>query len=162
VMVVGDDDQSIYAWRGADVRNILDLEEHFPGAKVVKLLENYRSVRSVLDVANAVLAKSGARRHQKTLVATRSYDRRVEGVVAADPDVEASCVGAEIQRILEQEGARPKEIAVLYRSNLLAAPIEAALKERAVPLRMIGGQQFYERKEVKDLIAYMRVILNPG
>ena len=162
VMVVGDDDQSIYAWRGADVRNILDFEEHFPGAKVVKLEHNYRSVKAVLDVANAVLAKGGSRRHPKTLVATRASDARVQVVIAADPDVEASFVGTQIQRLLEREAVRPKEIAVLYRSNLQSAPIESALKERAIPMRMIGGQQFFERKEVKDVIAYLRVILNPG
>ncbi len=161
VMVVGDDDQSIYAWRGADVRNILDFEEHFPGAKVVKLEHNYRSVAAVLDVANAVLAKGGGRRHQKTLIATRSDENRVQVIVCADPDVEASFVGAEIQKLVEREMVRPKEIAVLYRSNLQSAPIESALKERAIPIRMIGGQQFYERKEVKDLVAYLRVILNP-
>jgi ATP-dependent DNA helicase Rep len=162
VMVVGDDDQSIYAWRGADVRNILDFEEHFPGAKVVKLEHNYRSVAAVLDVANAVLAKGSGRRHQKTLIATRSSEDRIQVVVCADPEVEASFVGTEIQRLLEREAVRPKEIAVLYRSNLQSAPVESALKERGVPIRMIGGQQFYERKEVKDLVAYLRVILNPG
>jgi ATP-dependent DNA helicase Rep len=162
VCVVGDDDQSIYAWRGADVRNILDFEDHFPGAKVVKLEHNYRSVEAVLDVANAVLVKSGARRHGKTLIATRESEDRVQVVVAADPEVEASFVAAEVQRLLEREGARPKEIAVLYRSNLQSGPIESALKEKAIPIRMIGGQQFYERKEVKDLIAYLRVILNPN
>ena len=162
VMVVGDDDQSIYAWRGADVRNILDFEEHFPGAKVVKLEHNYRSVRGVLDVANAVLAKGTGRRHGKTLIATRESDERIQVVIAADPEVEASCVAAEIQRLLEREAVRPREIAVLYRSNQQAVPIEAALKERGIPIRTIGGQQFYERKEVKDLIAYLRVILNPG
>ena len=162
VMVVGDDDQSIYAWRGADVRNILDFEEHFGGAKVVKLEHNYRSVSAILDVANAVLAHSGARRHKKTLLSTRSSEDRVQVIVAADPEVEASFVGAEAQRLIEQEGVRPREIAVLYRSNLQSAPIESALKERAIPLRMIGGTQFYERKEVKDLIAYLRVILNPN
>jgi DNA helicase-2/ATP-dependent DNA helicase PcrA len=162
VMVVGDDDQSIYAWRGADVRNILDFEEHFPGAKVVKLQENYRSVRPVLAVANAVLAKSGARRHKKTLLATRESDEKVQVVIAADPEVEASFVGSETQRLIEREGVRPRDIAVLYRSNLQAAPIESALKERTIPIRMVGGQQFFERKEVKDLIAYLRLILNPG
>ncbi|MFT3774477.1 MAG: UvrD-helicase domain-containing protein [Minicystis sp.] len=161
VMVVGDDDQSIYAWRGADVRNILDFEEHFAGAKVVKLEENYRSVKPILDVANAALAASSARRHGKVLRATRQSEDRVELVVCADPDVEASYVGAGIQKLVEQEGVRPKEIAVLYRSNLQAQAIESALKERTIPIRMIGGQQFFERKEVKDLIAYLKVILNP-
>jgi DNA helicase-2/ATP-dependent DNA helicase PcrA len=161
VMVVGDDDQSIYAWRGADVRNILDFEEHFTGAKVVKLEENYRSVKPILDVANAVLANSGARRHGKVLKATRLAEHKVELVVCADPEVEASYVGAGIQKLLD-DGVRPKEIAVLYRSNLQAAAIESALKERTIPIRMIGGQQFFERKEVKDLIAYLRVVLNPN
>ena len=162
VVVVGDDDQSIYAWRGADVRNILDFEEHFGGAKVVKLEHNYRSRKPILDVANAVLARSGARRHRKTLVATRDGEGKVQVVVCADPDVEASFVATETQRLLERENVRPKEIAVLYRSNLQSAAIEAAFKERQIPLRMIGGTQFYERKEVKDLIAYLRVSLNPN
>jgi DNA helicase-2/ATP-dependent DNA helicase PcrA len=162
IVVVGDDDQSIYAWRGADVRNILDFEEHFGGAKVVKLEHNYRSRRPILDVANAVLAKSGARRHRKTLVATREGDDKVQVVVCADPDVEASFVATETQRLLERENVRPKEIAVLYRSNLQSAAIESAFKERQIPMRMIGGTQFYERKEVKDLIAYLRVAMNPN
>ncbi|WP_437673725.1 ATP-dependent helicase [Sorangium sp. So ce131] len=162
VVVVGDDDQSIYAWRGADVRNILDFEEHFGGAKVVKLEHNYRSRKPILDVANAVLAKSTARRHGKTLIATRVEGDKVRSIICVDPDVEASFVATESQRLLEREGARPKDIAVLYRSNLQAAAIETALKERQIPIRMIGGTQFFERKEVKDLIAYLRVSLNPN
>jgi ATP-dependent DNA helicase Rep len=161
VVVVGDDDQSIYAWRGADVRNILDFEEHFSGARVVKLQENYRSRKPILDVANAVLERSNARRHGKTLLATRHDGDKVQVVVCADPDVEASFVATETQRLLEREAVRPKDVAVLYRSNLQAAAIESALKERQIPMRMIGGQQFFERKEVKDLIAYLRVALNP-
>ncbi|EYF06510.1 ATP-dependent helicase [Chondromyces apiculatus] len=161
VVVVGDDDQSIYAWRGADVRNILDFEEHFGGAKVVKLEHNYRSRAPVLDVANAVLARAGGRRHRKTLIATRMGGDKVQHVICADPDVEASFVATEAMRLLEREGARPRDIAVLYRSNLLSGPIEAALKERQIPIRMIGGTQFFERKEVKDLIAYLKVALNP-
>ncbi|AKT43921.1 ATP-dependent DNA helicase Rep [Chondromyces crocatus] len=161
VVVVGDDDQSIYAWRGADVRNILDFEEHFTGAKVVKLEHNYRSRAPVLDVANAVLARSGGRRHKKSLIATRMGGDKVQLVVCTDPDVESSFVATEAMRLLEREGARPKDIAVLYRSNLLSGPIEAALKERQIPVRMIGGTQFFERKEVKDLIAYLRVALDP-
>src|SRR4029078_10547128 len=98
VCVVGDDDQSIYAWRGADVRNILDFEAHFEGAAVVKLEHNYRSTRAILDVANAVLAPAGAKRHKKTLVAARDGGDKVAVVVAADPDVEASFVGNEIER----------------------------------------------------------------
>ncbi len=162
VCVVGDDDQSIYAWRGADVRNILDFEEHFPGAKVVKLEQNYRSVKAVLDVANAVLGKTPGRRHRKTLMATREEGPRPEVIVAADADVEASFVADTIQKALEEKGLRPREAAVLYRSNMQAQAVESALKERQIPYRMIGGQQFFERKEVKDLLAYMRLTLDPN
>ena len=162
VCVVGDDDQSIYAWRGADVRNILDFEEHFPGAKVIKLEQNYRSAASVLDVANAVLANQPGRRHKKTLLATRDAGPRPEVIVAADPDVEAAFVADTIHKALEEQGLRPKDCAVLYRSNMQAQPVESALKERQIPYRMIGGQQFFERKEVKDLLAYMRLTLDPN
>jgi len=162
VCVVGDDDQAIYAWRGADVRNILDFEEHFPGAKVVKLEQNYRSVSAVLDVANAVLAKQPGRRHKKSLLATREQGPRPEVIVATDADVEASFVGDQISKALEEGGLRPRDCAVLYRSNLQAQAVESALKERQIPYRMIGGQQFFERKEVKDLMAYMRLALDPN
>ncbi|MBK8252048.1 MAG: UvrD-helicase domain-containing protein [Polyangiaceae bacterium] len=161
VCVGGDDDQAIYAWRGADVRNILDFQEHFPGAKVIKLEHNYRSVGAVLDLANAVLQKQPGRRHKKTLMATRDKGPRVEVIVAADPDVEAAFAANEIQKALEEKGLRPRDCAILYRSNLQAQPLEAALKERQIPYRMIGGQQFFERKEVKDLLAYLRVVLDP-
>jgi ATP-dependent DNA helicase Rep len=162
VCVVGDDDQAIYAWRGADVRNILDFEEHFPGAKVIKLEHNYRSVRAVLDVANAVLDKTPGRRHKKRLLPTRDQGPRVEVIVAADPDVEASFAAETIAKALEEQALRPRDCAVLYRSNLQAQGVESALKERQIPYRMIGGQQFFERKEVKDLLAYMRLVLDPN
>jgi ATP-dependent DNA helicase Rep len=162
VCVVGDDDQAIYAWRGADVRNILDFEEHFPGARVVKLEQNYRSVRAVLDVANAVLAKQPGRRHKKTLFATRELGPRVESILASDAEVEAAFVADQILKSLEEGHLRPRDSAVLYRSNLQAQAVEEALKERQIPYRMIGGQQFFERKEVKDLMAYMRLALDPN
>jgi DNA helicase-2/ATP-dependent DNA helicase PcrA len=161
VCVVGDDDQSIYAWRGADVRNILDFEAHFPGAKVVKLQENYRSCRPILEVANAILKGAGGRRHQKVIIPTREEGSKVELVLAVDPEVEAGFVGTEIQRVLDAGTMRPRDIAVLYRSNLQSADIESALKERQIPIRMIGGQQFYERKEVKDLVAYLKLAIKP-
>lgn len=160
VCVVGDDDQSIYAWRGADVRNILDFEAHFPGAKVVKLEHNYRSVRPVLDVANSVLARADMRRHKKTLIATRESDERVMHVHAADGDVEAAFVGREVERLVGL-GHRPRDFAVLYRSNLQAQAIELALRERRIPVRQLGGAQLIERKESKDLMAYLRVALEP-
>lgn len=161
VCVVGDDDQSIYAWRGADVRNILDFERHFRGAKVVKLEHNYRSSKSILDVANAVLSRSTGRRHKKTLIAAKPGGDKVQSVIAADPDVEASFVASEIARLIERAGVRPKDVAVLYRSNLQSGLIESALKERQIPFRLVGGTQFYERKEVKDVCAYLRTALDP-
>jgi ATP-dependent DNA helicase Rep len=158
--VVGDDDQSIYAWRGADISNILDFERHFPGAKVVKLEQNYRSTSAVLAVANSVLERTSARRHAKVLKSTRDAGASVNLVAAQDQDVEAAFIGDEIKK-LAGEGRRLGEMAVLYRSNLQSEPIESALKERGIALSMLGGTQFYERKEVKDLLAYLRVVLNP-
>ena len=157
--VVGDDDQSIYAWRGADVSNILDFERHFPGAKVVKLEQNYRSASTVLAVANSVLERTSARRHAKVLKATRDGGATVNMVVAQDQDVEASFIADEIKR-LHNEGRPLREMAILYRSNLQSETIESTLKERGIALTMLGGTQFYERKEVKDLLAYLRVVLN--
>jgi DNA helicase-2/ATP-dependent DNA helicase PcrA len=161
VCVVGDDDQSIYAWRGADVRNILDFERHFPGAKVVKLEHNYRSNANVLRVAGVVLEKSGARRHPKSIVATRPATDAVTVVRCEDADAEARFVARTIDELCRTARLRPKDTAVLYRSNLQAPEIEAALKERAVPHVVFGGQQFFERKEVKDLTAYLKVALDP-
>jgi DNA helicase-2/ATP-dependent DNA helicase PcrA len=161
VCVVGDDDQSIYAWRGADVRNILDFEEHFSGARVVKLEENYRSSASILAVASQVLEKSGARRHKKNIVSTRPAGDRVTEVVCADPEIEAAFVARSIDDFVTKGEVRRKDCAVLYRSNLQAPDIEQALKERGIPVRMIGGTQFYERKEVKDLLAYLKVAFDP-
>jgi DNA helicase-2/ATP-dependent DNA helicase PcrA len=160
VMVVGDDDQSIYAWRGADVTNILDFEAHFGGAKIVKLEHNYRSTPPVLSVANAVLARTAARRHDKVLRATRPAGDKVRSVVAPDPDAEAAFIADEIAKLTEQ-GTLRDEIAVLYRSNQQSEPIESALKERKIPFQLFGGTQFYEKKEVKDLLAYLKVVVNP-
>lgn len=161
VCVVGDDDQSIYAWRGADVRNILDFEEHFSGAKIVKLQENYRSDANVLKVAATILDNSAARRHPKEIVATRAAGEAVEHVVCPDGEAEARFVARTIADAVTAGTSRPKDFAVLYRSNLQGPEIEAALKERQVPYTMIGGTQFFERKEVKDLLAYLRIAFDP-
>ncbi|MCS6898610.1 MAG: UvrD-helicase domain-containing protein [Myxococcales bacterium] len=162
VAVVGDDDQSIYAWRGADITNILRFTEHFPGARVVKLEENYRSSASILAVANAVLAGSRGKRFGKVLKATRDQGPRVEVAVCLDPEIEAHFVVDQIQRATAADPSLTHdEIAVLYRSNGQAEPVELALKEAGIPHRILGGQKFYERKEVKDLLAYLRVALAP-
>ncbi len=160
ICVVGDDDQSIYAWRGADVRNILDFEEQFPGALVVKLEQNYRSRSPVLAVANAVIAKRADVKHKKVLFTDKAGGPIVGLATAPSPEAEAAYVGRELARLTKDLGVRPRDMAVLYRSNGQAKLIEEALRERNVPYRMVGGQQFFERKEVKDLLAYLKLTLN--
>ncbi len=160
VCVVGDDDQAIYAWRGADVRNILEFEEHFPGAEVVKLEQNYRSRGPVLAVANAVIAKRQDAKHRKVLFTERAGGELPVLVTAVSPEVEAGYVAREIRRLVKDEHVRAREIAVLYRSNGQAKAIEAALREEGIGYRIIGGQQFFERKEVKDILAYLKLALH--
>jgi len=159
LMVVGDDDQSIYSWRGADPTNILGFAEMFEGAKVIKLEQNYRSTKTVLAAANAVIANNKLR-HGKTLWSDHADGELITHAVAPDPDVEAKWVAQEIVR-LHDGGKRFDEIAVLYRSNIQSKLLEEELRTASVPYVMYGGQQFFERKEVKDVIAYLRVALNP-
>ncbi len=160
VCVVGDDDQAIYGWRGADVRNILEFEQHFPGAKIVKLEDNYRSRAAVLDVANAAIANSQHKRHQKTLRAARGGGDKVRLVPCDDPGHEARFVIEEIKD-LHQDRLAYRDMAILYRSNLQARLIEEELRANGVPYRLFGGTQFFDRKEVKDAAAYLRVAVNP-
>ena len=160
VCVVGDDDQSIYGWRGADVGNILDFESHFPGTAVVKLEDNYRSHAPILDVANSAIASSTQRRHGKTLRAARGAGPPVRLCAVVDPPAEAKLVAREI-RDLGKSGQRWSDMAVLYRSNLTARLVEEELRVEQVPYRMFGGTQLFDRKEVKDAAAYLRVVVNP-
>ncbi len=160
ICVVGDDDQAIYAWRGADVRNILEFEDHFPGAKVVKLEQNYRSRASIIEVANAVIAKRTDTRHQKQLFTERPGTDKLELIIAPSPEGEAQHVARELKRLIRDEGMRAKNLAVLYRSNGQAKVLEEALREHGIVYRMVGGQQFFERKEVKDLLSYLKLALN--
>ncbi len=161
VCVVGDDDQSIYGWRGADVGNILDFDKHFPGARIVKLEDNYRSRTAILEVANAAIARSTQRRHGKTLRAARGAGDKVRLCVLDDAEIEARFIAAEIKTIVDEERRRFKDIAILYRSNLLARVVEEELRAASIPYRLFGGTQFFDRKEVKDAAAYLRVIVNP-
>jgi superfamily I DNA/RNA helicase len=160
VCVVGDDDQSIYAFRGADVRNILEFEDHFPGARVIKLEDNYRSYAAVLEVANAAIAQSAQKRHLKTLRAARGQGDKVRIVACEDPGHEARFVAEEIRELYRDRVAY-REMAVLYRSNLQARLIEDELRLAGVPYQLFGGTQFFDRKEVKDAAAYLRVVANP-
>jgi len=159
LVVVGDDDQSIYSWRGADPTNILRFAELFEGAKVVKLEQNYRSTKTILAAANEVIANN-AKRHGKKLWSNVGDGDAITHAVAATAEDEAKWIAREI-RALRDGGRRWSDIAVLYRSNLQAKAIEEELRAVEVPYVMYGGQQFFERKEVKDVIAYLRVALNP-
>ena len=157
--VVGDDDQSIYSWRGADPTNILTFDRIFPGAKIVKLEQNYRSTKSILTAANEVIGNNKDR-HGKTLWSQLGDGEMITHAVARTPEDEAKWIATEIRRLVK-EGRRWSDIAILYRSNIQAKIVEEELRTAEVPYVMYGGQQFFERKEVKDVIAYMRVALNP-
>lgn len=157
--VVGDDDQAIYSFRGADVTNILEFERKFPGAKVVKLEENYRSTMPILDLANKVI-KENKNRREKSLWTQMKSDLRPLLWLTADTDHEAQVVVDEIVQH-QGRGGHLGDMAVLYRSNTQAQPIEDQLRLSQVPYTILGGQKFYEKKEVKDLIGYLSVILNP-
>ncbi|MGD8859883.1 MAG: 3'-5' exonuclease [Myxococcales bacterium] len=160
VCVVGDDDQSIYAFRGAVVGNILDFDRHFEGATIVKLEQNYRSREAVLAVANAAISQGDGRRHGKVLRAAKGAGDRVRLCPCPDPAGEAKMVAREILD-LTKERVAGGEIAVLYRSNLQARLIEEELRAQNIPYRLFGGTQFFDRKEVKDVAAYLRVLINP-
>jgi len=154
--VVGDDDQSIYGWRGADVRGILDFERIWPGATIHRLQTNYRSTEAILRLANAVIAQNEAR-HEKRLVAVRSGGEIPEWRICQDEVEEAEHVVSFIQRAL-RDGIAPEQIAVLYRSHRQSLPIEQALRERGIAYRVVGGLSFFERMEVKDAVAYWALV----
>ena len=160
VCVVGDDDQSIYGWRGAEAGHILEFDKHFPGAKIVKLEENYRSTPHILDAANAVIAHN-KKRHDKRLWTARPPRDKLQVVVCEDAEGEAEFVAGEIEALCATRGFRPRDFAVLYRSNVQSRPLEEALRAQSLAYKMIGGQAFFERKEVKDAIAYLKLALSP-
>ncbi|HLK40479.1 MAG TPA: UvrD-helicase domain-containing protein [Polyangiaceae bacterium] len=162
VCAVGDDDQAIYGWRGADVRNILDFEAHFPGAHVVKLEHNYRSRAPILAVANAVISKRTDAKWRKELFTEREGGEPVRLAVAPTPEIEAAWVGREIRRMLRDEGQQPGDLAVLYRSNGQSRLVEEALREQGIVHRVVGGAQFFDRKEVKDVLSYLKLAINPA
>ena len=159
ICVVGDDDQSIYQFRGADIRNILDFEKDFPNATVVKLEKNYRSMGNILSAANAVI-KYNTERKEKTLKKTKDEGSKIKVYRAYDDGDEASFVVREMERQF-REGRNYKEMAVLYRTNAQSRKFEDALIREGVPYRIIGGLRFYDRKEIKDILAYLRLINNP-
>ncbi|HEX5727746.1 MAG TPA: UvrD-helicase domain-containing protein [Longimicrobiaceae bacterium] len=162
LFVVGDDDQSIYRWRGADLRNILGFEEDFPDARAVRLEQNYRSTRVILDAANRVIAENVGRKG-KTLRTERDGGELLTLVEAADADDEAAWVAEEI-RARTQDDARLvlRDFVILYRTNSQSRTMEEALRRKGMAYRVIGGTRFYERREVKDALAYLRLVANPN
>src|SRR5690348_6066004 len=162
VFVVGDDDQSIYGWRGADIRNILDFEKDFPNAHIVRLEENYRSTPEVLDLANVVISANTARRG-KTLRPTRASGERVEVVGCLDERDEAEWIAEEIvARQAAQRDLELRDFAVLYRTNAQSRALEEALRRRTIPYRLVGAVRFYDRREIRDVMAYLKLIANPS
>ncbi|HEX9221248.1 MAG TPA: UvrD-helicase domain-containing protein [Gemmatimonadaceae bacterium] len=161
VAVVGDDDQSIYGWRGADIRNILDFEKEFPASRVVRLEENYRSTPDILHVANAAITQNVSRKG-KTLRATREAGEPVTLVAALDERDEADFVVEEVKTRRNQETRGLNEFAVLYRTNAQSRALEDALRRDTIPYRLVGSVRFYDRREIRDLMAYLKLIANPS
>jgi len=159
ICVVGDDDQSIYGWRGADIRNILDFERDFPGAEVVRLEENYRSTPSILEVANEVISNNRDRK-EKRLRTSRPVGEPVRVMRLPDERAESSWVVGEIQAA--REGRGPEDHVVLYRTNAQSRPFEEALRRARIPYRIVGGVRFYERREIKDVLSYLQLAVNPA
>ncbi|PYO39000.1 MAG: ATP-dependent DNA helicase PcrA [Gemmatimonadetes bacterium] len=159
--VVGDDDQAIYGWRGADVRHMLAFREDFPESIVVKLEQNYRSTQIVLDVANAVIAENVARLG-KTLFTERKGGDPAVVCAAADERDEAEWLAGECARLAADHDLPYEGMAVLYRTNAQSRPLEEAFRFRGIPYRLVGAVSFYERREVKDLLAYLRLVANPA
>ena len=159
--VVGDDDQCIYQWRGADIRNILDFEKDFPETKVIKLEQNYRSDANILDLANSVIANNRNRK-AKELWTDRNEGSKITYRRLEDEQREAWYVGGEIQRLHDEEGIPFNDMAILYRKNAQSRPFEEKFSFRGIPYRVLGGTRFYDRKEIKDVMSYMHLVENPS
>ena len=160
LMVVGDDDQSIYGWRGADIRNILDFEQSFPGAKVVRLEQNYRSTPVILDAANAVIRQNSDRK-EKTMRTDRAGGAPLTLLEAGNEADEGRWIVAEIERrMLSNPEYDHSDFAVLYRTNAQSRALEDRFRRRGLPYQIVGGVRFYERREIQDVLAYLRLIAN--
>ena len=158
--VVGDSDQSIYAFRGATIRNIEEFEKDFPNSHTILLEQNYRSTQNILSAANAVISQNDGRR-AKNLWTALGEGEKIVGYVADSEYDEARWVSQEIERLGEENGVRPGQVAVFYRTNAQSRALEEAFMRAGVPYKVVGGTRFYERKEIKDALAYLRAVDNP-
>ncbi|WP_428985714.1 DNA helicase PcrA [Sinomonas terricola] len=158
--VVGDSDQSIYAFRGADIRNIVEFEKDYPDARTIKLEQNYRSTQTILSAANAVISRN-PNRPEKTLWTAEGNGEKIIGYAAENEHEEARFIAGEIDRLVDTGDYRPGDVAVFYRTNAQSRSLEEILMRVGLPYRVVGGTRFYERKEIKDALAYLRVLVNP-
>ncbi len=159
LMVVGDDDQSIYSWRGADIRNILSFEQDYPDAKVVKLEQNYRSTGHILNAANAVVSHN-SKRKPKRLFTDKGDGEKIRLFQAADERDEGRWIGAEIEK-LHDKGTSYDDMAVFYRTNAQSRILEDMLLRAGVPYKIVGGTRFFDRAEIRDVMAYLKLVVNP-
>lgn len=160
IAVVGDADQSIYAWRGADIQNILDFEKDYPNCTSIKLEQNYRSTKIILDAANAVIENNEGR-PKKNLWTDKTEGAKIQHFTAQSEHEEAAFIGDTIAKKHDIHGVPYGDMAILYRTNAQSRVLEEALIKRALPYIMVGGTKFYDRKEIKDVLAYLRVLYNP-
>ena len=158
--VVGDDWQSIYSWRGADMRNILSFKKDYPEAKVIKLEQNYRSTGNVIQAANALI-KNNVEALKKELWTENQIGEKIQYIEAVDDRSEANWIAENIEEYVKNAESYSDNL-ILYRTNAQSRGLEEALLKKAIPYKVIGGLKFYDRKEVKDILAYLRCILNPS
>jgi DNA helicase-2/ATP-dependent DNA helicase PcrA len=157
--VVGDDDQSIYGWRGANIRNILDFEHEFPDCKTIKLEQNYRSTSVILDAANSVI-QNNLERKTKNLWTTKQGGENITTYKGYSETDEAHFIANEIKKLYADKTRSYNDFAILYRLNAQSRVIEESFMREGIPYRIFGGLKFYDRKEIKDLLAYLRLIQN--
>jgi DNA helicase-2/ATP-dependent DNA helicase PcrA len=160
ICVVGDPDQSIYSWRSADLRNILNFERDYPGARVVFLEQNYRSTQTILDSAHAVISLNPQRK-EKNLWTDKGQGSPVMAYEAYDEEEEAALVTLEVRSLLSDGHYQAGDIAIMYRTNAQSRPLEEAFVQAGIRYRLVGGTRFYERREIKDVLAYLRLVHNP-
>lgn len=158
--VVGDSDQSIYAFRGADIRNIVEFEKDYPEARTIKLEQNYRSTQNILSAANSVISRN-PNRPEKRLWTAEGDGHKIIGYVGENEHDEAQFIAKEIDRLQDEDNLRPGDVAIFYRTNAQSRSIEDVLVRVGLPYKVVGGTRFYERKEIKDALAYLRVLVNP-
>ncbi len=160
LFVVGDDDQSIYGWRGAEIKNILNFEKDFSGAKTFKLEQNYRSTQKILDLANMVISHNVGRR-PKELWTKNEDGVKVESFIGSDENNEAMYAAIQIKSLIARNGYKPKDFAILMRVNAISRAYEQEFTKYGIPFRVYGGFKFFERKEIKDILAYLKLLNNP-